>query len=61
MSNIINLNRFRKTKKRSEEVQTAAENRSKFGRTKSAKTKETSEAEETARRLDGHKCEDDER
>lgn len=61
MSNIINLNHFRKAKKRGEEVQNAAENRSKFGRKKPEKAKDASEAEEASRHIDGHKLEDDER
>ncbi len=61
MSNVINLNRFRKAKKRAEAKQSAEENRSKFGRTKSEKAKAASEAEDASRHIDGHKLEDDER
>jgi uncharacterized protein DUF4169 len=61
MSNVINLNRFRKQKKRSEAEQSAEKNRAKFGRTKSEKAKEASEAEDASRHIDGHKLEDDER
>ncbi len=60
MSNIVNLNRFRKAKKRGEAEQSAEENRTKFGLTKAEKKKEASEAEETLRHLDGHKLGDDE-
>ncbi len=61
MSNIVNLNRFRKAKKRAEAEQSAEENRSKFGRTKSEQAKETNEAEDASRHLNDHKLEDDER
>jgi Domain of unknown function (DUF4169) len=60
MSNVVNLNHFRKQKKRAEAEQSADENRSKFGRTKSEKVKEANEAEDASRHLDNHKLEDDE-
>jgi len=49
MSNVINLSRFRKAKKRGEDAQAATENRSKFGRTKTEKAKEASETEDVSR------------
>ena len=55
MTNIINLNRFRKKKKRDEAAQTAEENRVRFGRTKAQKNKDTLEKEQAASHLDGHK------
>ncbi len=60
MSNIINLNRFRKQKKRTEAEQSAEENRTKFGRTKTQKEKDASAAEKSSRHIEGHKREDDE-
>ncbi|TDQ83463.1 uncharacterized protein DUF4169 [Dongia mobilis] len=47
MAEIVNLNRFRKTKQRSEAQQRAAENRVRFGRSKAEKA---SDRDETARR-----------
>ena len=55
MASIINLNRFRKKKKREEAAQTADENRAKFGRTKAQKNKDILEKEQAASHLDGHK------
>lgn len=55
MTKIINLNRFRKKKKREEAAQTADENRAKFGRTKAQKNKDTVEKEQAASHLEGHK------
>lgn len=53
----INLNKARKAKARSDAEAKAAENRAKFGRTKSEKQATTSAAAKTARDLDGHKRE----
>ena len=59
MSNITNLNQFRKTRERAEKRAQANENAVKFGRTKAQKRLE--EAQETQARawLDAHLCEDD--
>lgn len=49
-NNVINLNRFRKQKKRAEAELHAAENREKFGRTKAEKESDA----DRRRRLDDH-------
>lgn len=49
-NNVINLNRFRKQKKRAGAEQHAAENREKFGRTKEEKDRDA----DRQRRLDDH-------
>lgn len=59
MSEIINLNKQRKAKKRVDEAKTAAENRVKFGRSKGQLQHEKLNAELTSRRFDGHKKEKD--
>lgn len=55
MSNVVNLNRFRKKKKRSEDEQRANENREKFGRTKTEKALDAAEKEKNASHLDAHR------
>jgi hypothetical protein len=55
MSEPINLNRFRKAKARAESKATAAENRVRFGQTKSEQTRIEAEREKAARDLDGSK------
>lgn len=57
MAEIVNLNRARKAKARSEAKTTAAANRAAFGRTKAEKQAATAEAERRARDLDGAKRE----
>jgi hypothetical protein len=52
MSKVVNLNKVRKQKARDTAAAKAAENRVKYGRTKSQKQKDAAEAEEAARRLD---------
>lgn len=54
MSNIVNLNRFRKQKARVEKEQRAAENRDKFGRTKAEKEKDAAEQKRSRDHLDQH-------
>ena len=58
MSNVVNLNHFRKKKTRTEDEQRASENREKFGRTKGEKTKEKLEKESARHHLDGRKLKD---
>ena len=58
MSNVVNLNRFRKKKERAEDERRAAENREKFGRTKAEKEKDASSLEKQERHVDGHKLDD---
>jgi hypothetical protein len=53
MASIVNLNRFRKAKKREEAQQRAAENRALFGRSKKERRAADNECERTARELDG--------
>ena len=54
MSNVVNLNRFRKKKERAEDERRAAENREKFGCTKAEKEKEAQEKRDFERHVDGH-------
>lgn len=58
MSDIINLNRFRKKKARAEKEREAEENRVRFGRTKAEKSRYKRDAEKLASHLDGRKRED---
>ncbi len=53
MSNVTNLNQFRKTKVRAEKRAKADENAVKFGRTKAQKALEKARAEKSKRDLDG--------
>ena len=56
MTEIVNLNQFRKNKRRAEEKRVAANNRLEFGRTKAER--ETAAAEKAAKEkdLDGKKA-----
>lgn len=58
MSDIVNLNQFRKKKARQDEKRRADENAVKFGRTKAEKTRDKAEEKRETRRLDGHQLED---
>ncbi len=60
MTNVVNLNQFRKKKARDDAAQSAEENRTKFGRTNAQKKRDESEDAKAAQHLDGHKSEDDE-
>ena len=53
MSNVTNLNRFRKSKAQRDKRVKADENAVKFGRTKAQKTLEKAKAEKAERDLDG--------
>jgi hypothetical protein len=53
MAAVVNLNRFRKAKKRAEHERTAAENRAAFGRSKAERQLRESEEERRRRELDG--------
>jgi hypothetical protein len=55
MAEIHNLRRFRKLKLRGASEQQAAENRSRFGRSKSQRDNIAANAELDARRLDAHR------
>lgn len=56
--NVINLKRVRKTKARAEAEATAESNRIAHGRTKAEKKLTQAEKESAARKLDGHKRDD---
>lgn len=60
MADIINLNKKRKAKNRSEKEKKAAENRIKFGRTKKERQIEIQENKRNERHLDDHKLEENE-
>ena len=55
MAEILNLNRFRKARAKVKGGKQAAENRVKSGRAKAEKQLAKSQAEQSARRLDGLK------
>lgn len=55
MASIVNLNRFRKAKKREETQQRAAENRAVHGRTKAARQGAGKERRRADREFDGKK------
>jgi len=55
MAEPVNLNRFRKAKRRAAQQKQAAENRVTFGRTKAEREAERLKAEKTARDLAGRK------
>jgi hypothetical protein len=49
---VVNLNRFRKAKKREDQKQRAVENRALFGRTKEARRAEDDAKQRASRELD---------
>lgn len=53
MSDIVNLNRFRKAKQRSDDAQRASENRVRFGRGKLEKARARDEVQRREKALDG--------
>jgi hypothetical protein len=55
VASIVNLNKFRKAKKRDEDRQRAAENLALHGRTKKERGAKTTERRRAARELDGKK------
>ncbi|SMX28311.1 hypothetical protein TRP8649_02427 [Pelagimonas phthalicica] len=57
MAEIINLNRFRKNKRRAEKRQEADENAVKFGRSKAEKELDQAQQSKADRDLDGHELE----
>ncbi len=59
MAEIVNLNRARKDKARAERKAKAAENRVRFGRSKSEKTAGTEQAAKAKRDHAGHRLEPD--
>jgi hypothetical protein len=58
MAEILNLNRARKAKAKTDAKTKAVENRAKFGRTKAEKVLDAARAEKLKRDLDGAKRED---
>lgn len=58
MSNVTNLNQFRKAKARSDKRAEADANSAKFGRTKAQKRLEEAEAEKARATLDAHRRDD---
>lgn len=57
MSKVVNLNKARKARARSDRKTRADENAVKFGRSKAEKLKSRTELEKSARDLDSHKRE----
>jgi hypothetical protein len=55
MAEIINLNRAKKARDKSEAKTVAAQNRAKFGRSKAEKMAERELVEASERHIDGHK------
>jgi hypothetical protein len=55
MAEIVNLRRHRKRKERDRKSQAAAENRTRFGRTKAERAQESASHEQEERKLDGHR------
>ncbi|WP_238368906.1 DUF4169 family protein [Heliomarina baculiformis] len=60
MSNVVNLNQFRKTKARKEKKQRSEENVAKYGRTKAERQAEADASERATRLLEDHRRETDE-
>lgn len=54
MSNVINLNKFRKKKERAADKKCAEENRAKFGRTKTEKKKDKQANKKLQDHVDAH-------
>mgnify|MGYP000852413024 CR=1 FL=1 len=59
MSNVTNLNQFRKAKARSEKRAAGDANAAKFGRSKAQRQLEEAQAEKARAALDAHRREDD--
>ncbi len=60
MADILNLRRFKKLRDREKAAQRAAENRTKFGKTKAEKSAETLLNLRANKHLEGHKLTTDE-
>lgn len=58
MGDVVNLNRFRKQRRRDEREKQASENRIRFGTPKSETSRQRLEQDRQARDLDGKKRED---
>jgi len=59
MTEIVNLNKFRKGRKKAVKLQQAEQNRALHGRTKAEKTRDEAEKTGARHRLDGHKLDKD--
>lgn len=59
MGDLVNLNRFRKAKARTDLGKAAEANRARFGRTKAEKSLHDAERDAAARLLDGARRDDD--
>jgi Domain of unknown function (DUF4169) len=58
MGDIVNLSKYRKQRRRTEQVKQAAENRVKFGRSKSDRTRTRSEQDRRSQELEGKRRDD---
>jgi hypothetical protein len=58
MGDIVNLNKYRKQRQRSEQATQAAENRIRFGRSKSDRTRTRAELDRLSRDLEGKRRDD---
>lgn len=58
MGDVVNLNRFRKTRERAERAKEAEANRIRFGRTKVEKVRDKKETERKTQTLDGKKLDE---
>ena len=59
MGDVVNLNKFRKAKERAEKAATAAQNRSKHGRSAADKARQTAERAKLDRELSSKRLESD--
>lgn len=59
MAEIVNLRRIRKQRQRKEKASQSAENRVRYGRTKTEKAAEELRTKRRSEALDGHKLTDD--
>lgn len=60
MADIVNLNKFRKSKDRAQKRQQADENAVRFGLSKTQKARDIAQVGKLHKDVDGHKCETDE-
>ena len=58
MGDIVNLSKYRKQRRRTEQVKQAAENRVKFGRSKSDRTRTRSEQDRRSQELESKRRDD---
>ncbi|UEM02135.1 DUF4169 family protein [Skermanella rosea] len=58
MGDVVNLNRFRKAREKSEREAQAAANRAKHGRTREQRAREKDEAARRTKELEGKKIDD---